>query len=177
MSCSRVLMVGLLLCWSSASARGPQVGAPAPLFELETLKGRKVHTRSLKGRPTVMVVARTRAAAEACKGWVDAVREHLAPRVAYFQVIVALKPWYLPEFAVRGKVEQLVPAEYHPQVLIEWRDRFARQFDIPKDRKPTVLVLDSQGILRWKHRGALTPDALARLRAALPRELSALTDS
>jgi hypothetical protein len=160
------------LAFISVEARGAKVplGTTAPAFRLEALDGKRIDLATLSGKSAVLVVARSRAAAKRCKKWVLSVDRRLGRKVSVYQVIVAQKPWYLPNFVVRSKIESLIPRQYHRHVLIEWREHFAKQFGIPKDRTPTVLMIGPKGKLRWQYRGSLSERAWDELEAALPRQ-------
>jgi hypothetical protein len=48
-------------------------------------------------------------------------------------------------------------------VLLEWKTKFGDNFGIRYDFDPRVLLLDRDGVIRLRHRGAMTDRALARV--------------
>lgn len=160
----------LVLVGSSAAVAGKgAVGEVAPRFRLETVTGRTVSSKNIQGKPTVIVVGRSRKSAPPCKEWVLSVGNM---GVDVYQVVVALKPWFLPRFLVLSEIKDFVPAAYHKRVLVEWRDGFAKAYGVPNDDTPTVLVLDSNNVVRYRHRGRRTTRAMEQLKEALaPRKL------
>lgn len=150
----------------NAHARG-QVGERAPAFQLERLTGGSVSSGALRGKPAVLVIGRTQEAAPPCKEWAIAAIKRHGGRASVHQVIVVEKPWFIPRTLVYGKVKGFVPEHLHGRVLLEWYTVFAEAYAIPKNDEPTVLVLDRDGTIRWRHAGKMTGAALARLGSEL----------
>lgn len=149
-----------------AEARA-RVGKPAPWFELERLSGKSFTRGQLRGRPAVLVVGRTQAAAPPCKKWVlEIIRRH-GSSLPVYQVIVVDKSWFVPRSLVLGKVRDFAPRHLHHRVLLEWYTVFADRYGIAKHDDPVVLVLDPSGVVRWRHRGVLTAAAAKRLDRVL----------
>jgi hypothetical protein len=161
---SAALLTGALA--TNAHARG-QVGEKAPWFQLERLTGGSVSSAALRGKPAVLVIGRTQEAAPPCKEWAIAAINRHGARASVHQVIVVEKPWFIPKTLVYGKVKGFVPDHLHGRVLLEWFTVFADAYGIPKNDEPTVLVLDRDSTIRWRHAGKLTPAALARLGSEL----------
>lgn len=163
------LFVIALTSSSVAVAGKGAVGEVAPRFRLETVTGKTISSKTIQGKPTVIVVGRSRKSAPPCKDWVLSVANM---GVDVYQVVVALKPWFLPRFLVLNEIKDFVPTTYHHRVLVEWRDGFARAYGVPKDDTPTVIVLDSNNVVRFRHRGRLTQRAMEQVKEALaPRQL------
>ena len=179
-----LLLCVLYLLLPALTHAGGHPNKPAPYFRLKSFTGKSVDTHQLRGRPAVLVVGRSRKSAPPCKVWMLKIyKQYLAPAVAaprgkpraprptiqLYQVIVLDTPWYLPRVLVRSKVKDFIPRGHLHRVLLEWKLAFARIWSIAKHDLPTVFVLDAKGIVRWRHKGKLTPRAHARFQAALAR--------
>lgn len=163
-----LLLLGALLWPAAARAGGAVVGRPAPLFRLKTFPGKEVTTYSLRGKPTVLVVGRSRKSAPPCKDWMLKVHKDLGDKkIHLYQVIVLDNPWYLPRALVRGKVKSFVPQGYLPRVLLEWKLAFARIFAIPKHNLPVIFVLDKKGVVRLRYKGKLSKGSYAKLKRVM----------
>lgn len=151
---------------SDASAKGA-IGHKVPAFSLEQLNGHRVSAANLRGRPAVLVVGSTMGSAVSCKRWTAEVSGRHGAVLALYQVAVIDKPWIVPKSIVISKIRSMTPRSLQRRVLIEWAMKFADALGIPKTDDPVILALDDKGVVRWRHRGAVTPGALAGLAKAL----------
>ena len=141
---------------------------PAPWFRLNTLDGGAITSTQLRGKVTVFVIGRTRPSAPPCREWSHALfKQFERTRVEVFQVVVADKPWYLPRRAVISQIRKFAPAGTHHRVLLEWYTFFADQFDVVRDDLPTIIVIDKQGVIRYRTKGHLKPPALAQVESVI----------
>jgi len=146
------------------------LGKPAPWFKLINLPGTHTWThKMLRGKPTVLVVGRTQKAAPPCKAWMLALVEKDKVPARVLQVIVLDKQWYHPRGVVLNKVKTFVPARHHDKVLLEWYTVFADVWGIPYSDDPTVYLLDSEGVVRFTHRGNHSRKVMKKLKAALEK--------
>ena len=123
----------------------------------------------LRGKPVVLVAARTRRAAPACKKWMlRLVREH-GRAIHLHQVIVLDHPWYIPRSLARKQIRKFVPKQHHWRVLLEWYTVFSDSYNIPKHDLPTLFVLDPAGVLRLRLKGKLSEARLKRVNRVVQR--------
>lgn len=155
------------LATESADAGKALIGKQSPWFKLDRMTRGTVSRDDLRGHPAVLVVGRSRKSALPCREWVIGLSKRHNHSVSVFQVVIALKPWFLPRFLVRRELKKVTPPAYYHQVLIEWRDGFAKLFDIPEDDTPTVLLLDKSNVMRMMHRGPMTKAAWEKIEAQI----------
>lgn len=158
----------LLLAGAQGQAEArARVGQPAPWFKLEDLRGRSFASARLRGKPAVLVVGRTQKAAPPCKQWVLELIRRYGRALPVYQVIVVDKSWFIPRSLVISKIEGFIPRRLRHRVLLEWYTVFADTWGVPLHDEPTVMILGSDGVLRHKHRGAMTKRALKRVERTL----------
>ena len=167
-----MLFVLLVLCATRAQAKVPRnhgapIGALAPLFALDTLDGRRIELKHLRGRALVLVVGLTRGSAPRCRRWMEALVPQAARRFQLYQVVVADKSWYITRSMIRSKLRGFVHPLHHWRVLIEWYTVFARQYGLARHDDPVILVIDARGVLRAKFRRRFSAPALQGVLAPL----------
>ncbi len=164
------ILAVLLICSSVAADSGKaKLGRPASWFKLKNLTDTATFThRSIRGRPTILVVGRTKRAAPPCKKWMLAlIKRYRKEGPKVLQVIVIKKPWYLPRALILKQVRGFIPARHHDKVLLEWFTVFSDVWGIPKVDDPFIYLLDKKGVIRFMHRGAADKAALQQLGDAI----------
>lgn len=163
----------LLMCAPAiAEAKKGQakVGKTAPWFSLRNLTDtRTVSNKSLRGKPTLLVVGRTTPSAPQCKKWMLSLLKRHGKEARVLQVIVVKKPWFMPRSLVLKKVRGFVPRAHHGKTLLEWYTVFSDVWGIPKVDDPFIYLLDARGMIRHHHRGKATRKAVAAVGAALEK--------
>lgn len=165
-------MRAILLCIAtfglgSAAGAAPAVGVgqKAPPFSLETLPGKKVQLAKLRGQKVVLVVGRTQKSAPPCREWMKALIARYPHHKGLLQVVVVDKSWFIPKWLVRKKIKKFVGKQRHDQVLIEWKLGFAKRYGVAKNDIPTVILIDKDGVIRWRFHGRFSKASLAKLAA------------
>ena len=150
--------------------RKATVGKAAPWFKLKNLTGTYTWThRNVRGKPTLLVVGRSRRAAPPCKKWMLELLKRHGKQARVFQVIVIKKAWYHPRNLVLKEIRGFVPDAHHDKTLLEWYTVFSDVWGIPKVDDPFIYLLDGDGVIRHHHRGAASKAALRRVAGALAR--------
>ncbi|OGQ89903.1 MAG: hypothetical protein A2289_09330 [Deltaproteobacteria bacterium RIFOXYA12_FULL_58_15] len=144
------------------------LGKVPPSFDLPKLTDGNVSLNDLKGNPSVFVIGTTLEGAPPSREWMLALKNNLArTKTQLYQIAVLDNPWYLPEFATKGRLKDFVPEDGYHLVLLDWGKQFRLDYGIPKDHFTRLLILDAENIVRWTHLGPLTDTAMLELLAKL----------
>jgi len=139
----------------AAAVTGPQVGAPAPAFTLETIDGRTVTLESFKGKTLVINMWAT---------WCPPCREETPDLLAAYASLHAPDVVFLGVDSTEEApiVRAFVAAKGVPYAqAIDHDRRFAAAYDIRYF--PTTFVIDPQGILRARFIDEIAPEQLRAL--------------
>lgn len=150
-----VVGVAALLRHGSGSgneATAPIIGAHAPDFTTETLDGKTVNLKSLRGKPVVLNFWAT---------WCPPCRAEM-PMLQ--QAYDSHKGQYTMLAVNDGEPTNQVQAFIQEKgftftVLLDPGQRIVRKYQI--QGFPTTFFIDSQGVIRYMHVGMLTPSTLA----------------
>lgn len=138
-----------------------KVGDRAPAWTLTNMLGNVVSSESYKQRPAVLVMGTAREAAHACREWMLTLYKNTnGTATVTYQVIILNNPWYIPNFAVINELKDFIPEYGHHLVMLEWESAWGVLYGIPYDLEPRIMVLDRDGIIRLRHTGNMTDEAL-----------------
>ena len=142
----------LFACFSHAVRAEPEVGKPIPAFDSVLMDGTTLKGEQLAGRPVLVVFWAT---------WCPICRKEL-PHIE--QLYQRHKARGFEVLAVSIDAERLEVDEYlrehkHGFPVTMRSERHSQLFGITKT-PPRLFLIDRQGMLRFKHLGALAPDTL-----------------
>lgn len=155
---------------TAAHAGKAEVGMKAPWFKLKSVTGKVVTNKTLRGFPAVLVVGTSRKSAPLCKKWIYKAMETYGRKIYVYQVIVTDNPWFIPNHVVISKIKKMIDKKHLHRVLVEWFTVFADTYGVGKSDLPTVFVMDRQGIIKWRHQGALTDKDFTSLQSKIQLE-------
>jgi thiol-disulfide isomerase/thioredoxin len=153
----RMVLIGLALAASTASAQAVGPGALAPEVDLPTLAGSRVQLSKLRGHPVVVSFWGT---------WCPPCREEFPELV---RVQTAYGPAGLFVLAVNGRDQELSTKNVQKfvdefsapfQVALDDHGRARRSFLI--QGLPTTVFIDTGGVVREVHRGPISREELER---------------
>jgi cytochrome c-type biogenesis protein len=162
------ILAGVVILLSSgcseAVAERAEVGAPAPRYGAINLQGDSVHLRDLRDRVVLLNVWATWC--EPCREEIpalQALQERHSPRGLE---VVGVSIDFLSE---REKLRPF--ADSYGVTYTLWHDTddtILRRFQVVG--APATFLIDRDGVMRWKHMGAIEaddPDLAAAIEAAL----------
>ena len=121
-------------------------GSSVPSFEATALTHQKVTAQQLIGRPTILIVTPTKAAAEDTRQWAVALRNSLNERSVRVRDVLAIDlPFFMSESDAIGRAREKIPARYHDQTWLLAEPSLEKALGIPTDSSSAfIFVLDAQ---------------------------------
>jgi hypothetical protein len=164
-----------------AAASGPaplQVGDRLPPLRGQFLTGRDVTLPdATEGRAAVLLMGFTyasRTPVEAWGAWFRTTFEQ-EPGVTFFEMPIIGGPAKLARWFIDSGMRRGTPASLHEHVITvysksgDWKTRMG--VTPANDKDAFVVLLDSQGMVRWLHRGGFDQARADELREAVGRVL------
>jgi hypothetical protein len=137
----------LLLAGVTAAERAPETMLIQ--FEIKDQFDRPHAERELQDR-SVLVLCGDRKGSQYQSQWTTALRDSLRSR-GYPESITLVEAADLRDvpFFVKGSVKQKFPREEAAWVLMDWKGRFAKAYDLQKD-KCNIVLFDHSGVLVYE---------------------------
>ena len=177
----RLLTPTLLMLLAAApwAAEPPLVpGSPLPALKGTDLAGRQVVLPdAARDRVAVILFGFSYASRTPVEAWAAHVRDQWGAdgRLAWYQVPMIGGFGRLAKPFITGGMRRETPAQYHGNAVVVfggvggWKERLT----VKDDRTAHIVVLDREGIVRWRHAG--DPDEV--LAAELDAQLGQLLGS
>jgi len=163
------LLVALLIAFPcvSALAAGPQVGSPAPGFDLKDQFGKEWKLSDLSGQVTVLVVADTDSG-RAMGPWVEAIRARYGTKV---QILGLLDLHSVPGIG-RGIAKSRIKKETKDPMMLDFSGATARAYGV-SSKAPAVYVIGKSLGVRAGVSAAYDQSGFAAITAAVDKALAA----
>jgi predicted transcriptional regulator len=123
---------------------------------------------AFQGKPTILVITFARSAQEQARGWTDKIKQRSMPAATYQVLELEDVPRLMRGF-VRGSIRRGIPKESQDSfvLLFEAQDALKKAVGFSAEADAYVVLLDANGKIVWRERGAVDEKKLG----ALEREL------
>lgn len=161
-----VAAVCLLFAAPLASA-GPN--SPIRSFNATALSGEKITDAKRIGRPTILIVTPSKAAAADTRKWAQAMRENLDQKSIRIRDVLAIDlPFFMSESDAMGRAKEKIPARYYDQTWLLDETSLETALDIPtQSANAYVIVMDSKGQVIARVNGAPTEERISQVKSAV----------
>lgn len=165
----RVVWAVCIMAWSLPAARGEDtnswVGKPLTPFELKDQYGR-LHTIAFPRTNLTVVTVADRAGAARVNSWIDPLKERYGNQIAMAGVASLGK---VPR-PFRGLAQARFRKTWAYPVMLDWNGEISDRLG-SEPEEVTLLAVDRDGTILWRHAGGATQEALRSLFNVVDREL------
>lgn len=155
---------------SLLAALAPGIHAQNKLtaFTATALTGETVTERQLLGRPFILIVTPSKAAAADTRLWVQALRKNLDTRKIVIRDIVAVDlPFFMSEQEALRQAREKIPQQYHDQTYLLAEGDLETSLYIPPSSKDAyVFVCNAQGQVMARVSGQPTEASVRAVETA-----------
>ena len=132
-------------------------GARLPALEGETLSGKRLTLAGASaGRATLLIFTFSRKGGESARPWTEAAAGLGNPGLATYRILVLGGVPRLLRWLVVGGIEKGMPAVLHDTTvkLFADEDAWKARLGVRAEDDPHLVLLDTEGAIRWLHSGA-----------------------
>jgi AhpC/TSA family len=161
-----ILLITIILLSAIVSVTGAAedklIGTKAPEFTLQDQYDRTVALRGLEGRVVVLLASDKEASAQN-PAWQKAVLDRYRDRI----IALGLADLRSVPFFLKGKIKDDFKKK-EGRILLDWKGEVFTAYGLAKNVS-NVILIDKRGYVTLMLAGAVTPDAIEKLFAAIDR--------
>lgn len=142
-------------------------------FTATALTGKTVTAQRLLGRPFILIITPSRAAAKETRQWAQALRQELhQPQVPIRDLLVIDLPFFMSERDALDRAREKIPERYHDQTYLLVESDLERNLGTPPSSEDAyVLVFNSDGRVMARVNGAPSTARMNVIQAEVKRLL------